>query len=113
VRYIPRRGTLCPAAPGIRPLCGALARSHGLGAIDIPVNKRGRSGVTGKLNDDLWFDIINTNLNSVSFMTRDTLSAGGMRGKGWRRIVSIALNRGCGTTRRLCRAASQTRSARG
>jgi ketoreductase len=50
--------------------------------------------VTAELDDDLWLDVINTNLNSVFFMTRDTLSVGGMRDKGWGRIVNIASTAG-------------------
>lgn len=66
------------------------------GTIDILVNNVGRSGggVTADIEDDLWLDVINTNLNSVFFMTRDTLSVGGMRDKGWGRIVNIASTAG-------------------
>lgn len=66
------------------------------GPVDILVNNVGRSGggVTSELDDDLWLDVINTNLNSVFFMTRDTLSIGGMRDRGWGRIVNIASTAG-------------------
>jgi ketoreductase len=72
---------------------GAVAH---FGTVDILVNNVGRSGggVTADIEDDLWLDVINTNLNSVFFMTRDTLSVGGMRGKGWGRIVNIASTAG-------------------
>ncbi|ABD13494.1 hypothetical protein ThrDRAFT_03931 [Frankia casuarinae] len=66
------------------------------GPIDILVNNAGRSGggTTADITDDLWLDVINTNLNSVFFMTRDVLSRGGMRGRPWGRIVNIASTAG-------------------
>uniref|UniRef100_UPI000AD45449 SDR family NAD(P)-dependent oxidoreductase n=1 Tax=Streptomyces atriruber TaxID=545121 RepID=UPI000AD45449 len=52
------------------------------GAIDVLVNNAGRSGggVTAEISDELWDDVIDTNLNSVFRMTRAVLSAGGMQG---------------------------------
>lgn len=66
------------------------------GTIDILVNNAGRSGggVTAELDNEIWFDVINTNLNSVFLMTRDVLSVGGMLGKGWGRIINIASTAG-------------------
>lgn len=66
------------------------------GPIDILVNNAGRSGggVTAELEDDLWFDVIATNLNSVFFVTRAVLTAGGMREKSSGRIVNIASTAG-------------------
>lgn len=66
------------------------------GTVDILVNNAGRSGggVTADITDDLWLDVVNTNLNSVFFMTRDVLSVGGMREKSWGRIVNIASTAG-------------------
>jgi ketoreductase len=66
------------------------------GSIDVLVNNAGRSGggVTADIADELWFDVINTNLNSVFLMTRDVLSIGGMREKSWGRIVNIASTAG-------------------
>jgi ketoreductase len=66
------------------------------GEIDVLVNNAGRSGggVTADLADDLWFDVIATNLHSVFLMTRDVLSVGGMRAKSWGRIVNIASTAG-------------------
>jgi ketoreductase len=62
------------------------------GPVDILVNNAGRSGggVTAKIEDDLWFDVINTNLNSVFFMSREVLTTGGMLAKDSGRIVNIA-----------------------
>jgi ketoreductase len=66
------------------------------GAIDILVNNVGRSGggVTADLSDDLWFDVINTNLNSVFLVTRAVLNTGGMRHKNRGRIINIASTAG-------------------
>jgi ketoreductase len=62
------------------------------GPVDILVNNAGRSGggVTAKIEDDLWFDVINTNLNSVFLMSREVLTTGGMLAAGRGRIVNIA-----------------------
>ncbi|MGY1683320.1 SDR family NAD(P)-dependent oxidoreductase [Geodermatophilus sp. SYSU D01176] len=66
------------------------------GPIDILVNNAGRSGggVTADIPDDLWFDVMDTNLNSVFLMTREVLNAGGMRyrDRGW--IINIASTAG-------------------
>lgn len=66
------------------------------GTVDILVNNAGRSGggVTADIADDLWLDVIDTNLNSVFRTTRDVLSVGGMRDKAWGRIVNIASTAG-------------------
>jgi ketoreductase len=66
------------------------------GPVQILVNNAGRSGggVTAELTDELWHDVIDTNLNSVFFMTREVLSAGGMLAAGWGRIVNIASTAG-------------------
>ncbi len=62
------------------------------GTVDILVNNAGRSGggPTAEIEDDLWFDVINTNLNSVFLVTREVLTAGGMLDKSWGRIINIA-----------------------
>lgn len=66
------------------------------GPIDILVNNAGRSGggVTADITDELWFDVINTNLNSVFLVTREVLTAGGMRDKPRGRIINIASTAG-------------------
>ncbi|GAB3949035.1 3-oxoacyl-ACP reductase FabG [Streptomyces sparsus] len=66
------------------------------GSVDILVNNAGRSGGgdVAEMTDELWFDVINTNLNSVFLMTREVLSNGGMREKGWGRIINIASTAG-------------------
>ncbi|SNQ46496.1 putative Monensin polyketide synthase ketoacyl reductase [Frankia canadensis] len=78
----------------IRAFVVAAVRRYG--NVDILVNNAGRSGggVTADIADDLWFDVLHTNLSSVFLMTRDVLSVGGMRDRGWGRIVNIASTAG-------------------
>lgn len=66
------------------------------GRLDILVNNAGRNGggVTVDLTDELWADIIETNLNSVFRITREMLRQGGAVGRGWGRIVNIASTAG-------------------
>ncbi|MEU6226860.1 3-oxoacyl-ACP reductase FabG [Streptomyces sp. NPDC047042] len=66
------------------------------GTVDVLVNNAGRSGggVTADLADELWADVIDTNLNSVFRMTREALTTGGMRHKDRGRIISIASTAG-------------------
>jgi ketoreductase len=67
------------------------ARSR-FGPIDVLVNNAGRSGggVTAEIPDELWFDVIDTNLNSVFVVTKEVLTTGGMLERGRGRIVNIA-----------------------
>ena len=62
------------------------------GPIDILINNAGRNGggITAEITDELWFDVINTNLNSVFVTTKEVLTAGGMLAKGSGRIINIA-----------------------
>jgi ketoreductase len=62
------------------------------GPVDVLVNNAGRSGggVTAQIADELWFDVINTNLNSVFLMTREVLNTGGMLARKHGRIINIA-----------------------
>ncbi|MER5767869.1 3-oxoacyl-ACP reductase FabG [Streptomyces sp. NPDC001985] len=66
------------------------------GTIDVLVNNAGRSGggVTADLSDELWEDVIATNLTSVFTVTREVLNAGGMRRKDRGRIINIASTAG-------------------
>lgn len=63
------------------------------GPLSVLVNNAGRSGggVTSQIPDDLWYDVIDTNLNSAFLVTRETLTTGGLERAGASgRIVSIA-----------------------
>lgn len=66
------------------------------GAIDVLVNNAGRSGggVTADIAEELWNDVIDTNLNSVFRMTVEVLNTGGMRHKDSGRIINIASTAG-------------------
>lgn len=66
------------------------------GGVDVLVNNAGRGGggVTADISDELWFDVINTNLTSVFQMTREALTTGGMRDKDRGRIINIASTAG-------------------
>ncbi|MFD5869521.1 MULTISPECIES: 3-oxoacyl-ACP reductase FabG [Actinomycetes] len=66
------------------------------GTVDVLVNNAGRSGggVTADIADELWNDVIETNLNSVFRLTREVLTTGGMRNKSRGRIISIASTAG-------------------
>ncbi|HEY6794932.1 MAG TPA: 3-oxoacyl-ACP reductase FabG [Kineosporiaceae bacterium] len=62
------------------------------GPIGVLVNNAGRpgGGVTAQIEDELWRDVIETNLNSVFLVTKRVLNAGGMLAAGSGRIVNIA-----------------------
>lgn len=62
------------------------------GPITVLINSAGRSGggVTAEIPDDLWYDVIDTNLNGVFLMTREVLARGGMRDQPSGRIINIA-----------------------
>ncbi|MET9564926.1 MULTISPECIES: SDR family NAD(P)-dependent oxidoreductase [Streptomyces] len=62
------------------------------GPVGVLVNNAGRSGGghTAQIPDELWLDVIDTNLNSVFRMTREVLTTGGMLELSTGRIVNIA-----------------------
>ncbi|WP_433859352.1 SDR family NAD(P)-dependent oxidoreductase [Streptomyces kronopolitis] len=74
----------------VRQFVGSAVERYG--TIDILVNNAGRSGggATAEISDELWIDVINTNLTSVFVMTKAVLTLGGMQNKGWGRIINIA-----------------------
>ncbi|RGC65139.1 putative ketoacyl reductase [Micromonospora sp. MW-13] len=89
-------GTACDVRSGaeIEDFVGAAVSRYG--TVGILVNNAGRSGggVTADIADDLWMDVINTNLNSVFLMSRAVLNTGRMRDGGWGRIINIASTAG-------------------
>jgi ketoreductase len=62
------------------------------GPIDVLVNNAGRSGggQTAAIADELWDDVMATNLDSVFRVTRAVLSIGRMPENGWGRVINIA-----------------------
>ncbi|MFC5827895.1 SDR family NAD(P)-dependent oxidoreductase [Nonomuraea insulae] len=62
------------------------------GPLGIVVNNAGRSGggPTADIADEMWLDVMRTNLDSVFWVSRAVLKEGGMRERGWGRIVNIA-----------------------
>lgn len=66
------------------------------GPIGVLVNNAGRSGggVTADLTDDLWYDVIDTNLNSVFLVTREVLKNGGLGDAAYGRIINVASTAG-------------------
>ena len=66
------------------------------GTVDVLVNNAGRSGggPTADITDELWQDVVETNLNSVFRVTRAVLNTGGMRHKDRGRIINIASTAG-------------------
>ncbi|MEU7799834.1 3-oxoacyl-ACP reductase FabG [Micromonospora arborensis] len=82
------------SADDVRALVRAAVDQYG--PIDILVNNAGRSGggVTAEISDELWLDIIDTNLNSVFRVTREVLGSGGMWDRRRGRIINIASTAG-------------------
>ncbi|MYS20714.1 ketoreductase [Streptomyces sp. DvalAA-14] len=85
-------GTVCDVSRPEQIKAYVAAAVERFGPVDILVNNAGRSGggATAEIDDELWFDVINTNLNSVFLMTREVLNGGGMLAKDAGRIVNIA-----------------------
>ncbi len=61
-----------------------------IGAVDVLVNNAGitRDAALHKMTPEMWYEVINTNLNSVFVCSRLVIE--GMIAKGWGRIVSIS-----------------------
>ncbi|MGW4940895.1 SDR family NAD(P)-dependent oxidoreductase [Actinoplanes sp. NPDC004185] len=62
------------------------------GPISVLVNNAGRNGggVTAQITDELWYDVIDTNLNSVFLVTRAVLTDGKMGTAPTGRVINIA-----------------------
>ena len=71
------------------------AREHH-GPISVLVNNAGRNGggVTAELTDELWREVMSTNLDSVFYTTREVLARGGMTDLRSGRIINIASTAG-------------------
>ncbi|WP_406289151.1 SDR family NAD(P)-dependent oxidoreductase [Embleya sp. NBC_00896] len=85
-------GSVCDVARPVQIREYVRAAVERFGPVDILVNNAGRSGggATAEIPDELWFDVIDTNLNSVFLMTKEVLTTGGMLAKDRGRIVNIA-----------------------
>ncbi|WP_049653282.1 SDR family NAD(P)-dependent oxidoreductase, partial [Kitasatospora sp. MY 5-36] len=66
------------------------------GPITVLVNNAGRTGggPTATTTDDLWYDVIDTNLNAVFLVTRETLRHGHITSTAHPRIINIASTAG-------------------
>lgn len=85
-------GTVCDVSDPEQVEALVTAAVERWGRIDVLVNNAGRSGggVTAEVTDELWTDVINTNLNSVFFVTKQVLNHSGMLDRGRGRIINIA-----------------------
>ncbi|MGW2560894.1 3-oxoacyl-ACP reductase [Streptomyces sp. NPDC001514] len=85
-------GTTCDVSDPARIKAYVKAAVDRFGPVTVLVNNAGRSGggATAEIPDELWLDVINTNLNSVFLMTKEVLTAGGMLEQERGRIISIA-----------------------
>ncbi|MFB6615747.1 SDR family NAD(P)-dependent oxidoreductase [Streptomyces sp. NPDC085524] len=79
----------------VEALVAAAVTAYGA-PVSILVNNAGRSGggATAGITDELWHDVIDTNLNSVFLLTREVLTSGGLGAEPWGRIVNIASTAG-------------------
>jgi len=89
-------GTVCDVRSPAAVRAFVQAAVDRFGPVDVLVNNAGRSGggVTADLTDELWLDVVDTNLNSVFRVTREVLTTGGMRHRDRGRIINIASTAG-------------------
>jgi ketoreductase len=85
-------GVACDVTDGEQIRTAVDAALQRYGKIDILVNNAGRNGggETASISDELWEDVLATNLTSVFRVTREVLKVGGMLTAGFGRIVNIA-----------------------
>ncbi|MFE6286297.1 SDR family NAD(P)-dependent oxidoreductase [Streptomyces sp. NPDC057877] len=77
-----------PAA--VRALVDLCLKEHGEPRVLVNNAGRGGGGVTAAIPDELWLDVIATNLNGVFWVTREVLRASEALRKPTGRIVNIA-----------------------
>ncbi|MFE2288776.1 SDR family NAD(P)-dependent oxidoreductase [Streptomyces sp. NPDC059443] len=79
----------------VQDLVAAAVSEYGA-PVSVLVNNAGRSGggPTAGITDELWHDVIDTNLNSVFLLTREVLNNGGLGAEPWGRIINIASTAG-------------------
>lgn len=89
-------GAACDVRSGDDVERAVAAAVAAFGPVEVLVNNAGRSGggITAEITDELWFDVMDTNLNSVFRMTRAVLTTGRMREQEWGRVVNIASTAG-------------------
>ncbi|MFF2142291.1 SDR family NAD(P)-dependent oxidoreductase [Kitasatospora sp. NPDC058190] len=78
----------------VRGLVGRAVEANG--PIGILVNNAGRNGGgrTAELTDELWREVLGTNLDSVFYVTREVLARGGIDKVDHGRIINIASTAG-------------------
>jgi ketoreductase len=68
------------------------AAMESLGEIEVLVNNAGRAGGGPTIDtpENVWFDVVDVNLNGTYRMTRSVLARSGMMKRKWGRIINIA-----------------------
>jgi len=85
-------GTSCDVRDSAQVKALVEAAVSRFGSVDVLVNNAGRpgGGATAEISDELWTDVIETNLTSVFLVTKHVLTTGGMLERGRGRIINIA-----------------------
>jgi ketoreductase len=85
-------GTTCDVTDTAAVRAAVEAAVARYGRIEVLVNNAGRNGggETATMDEALWLDVVDTNLNSVFRVTREVLTTGRMRDGASGRIVNIA-----------------------
>ena len=85
-------GKVCDVTRPAQIEAAIAAAVEAYGPIDVLVNNAGRNGggETASIADELWNDVMETNLTSVFRVTREALGPGGMLAAGHGRIINIA-----------------------
>ncbi|QKV93072.1 SDR family NAD(P)-dependent oxidoreductase [Streptomyces sp. NA02950] len=89
-------GSPCDVRSGTDVRAFVAAAVERFGAVDTLVNNAGRSGggVTAAISDELWADVMDTNLHSVFRMSREVLTVGGMLDRARGRVINVASTAG-------------------